>query len=164
MNLSAILRRHLAILRLVQPPFSYPSKARIRETLFQEDLDEVYERTLERDIKDIERFYGIAIAYNKRYKGYYLCQPDDEDLSNFGQFLNLLERSERLAFITHSSEALKSSKYLLLEENHTSQGIQLLPVLWEALRTKRQIIFDYQSFQNDAPKQYWVDPLVLLEY
>ena len=134
MNKPNILRRHLTMLRLVQPPFSYPSKASILERLEQEDLDSVSERTFDRDKWEIQSFYGINITYCPRHRGYYLDQPADEDLSNFRQFFQLLERSERLAFLTHSSDALRTSKYLLLEENQSQPGLQHLPVLWEALR------------------------------
>lgn len=164
MNQLAILRRHLALLRLVQPPFSYPCKKRILSLLEEEDLEAVSSRTFERDILEIESYYGIRVKYSHRHRGYFLDQPADEDLSNFRQFLQLLERSERLAFITHSSDALKSSRYLLLEESHAPHGTQLLPVLWEALRTQRQLSFHYQTFQQAMLKQYLVDPLVLLEY
>ncbi|MDX5481717.1 MAG: WYL domain-containing protein, partial [Hymenobacteraceae bacterium] len=98
------------------------------------------------------------------YRGYYLDQPDDEDLSNFRQFFQLLERSERLAFLTHSSDALSTSKYILLEESPAQTGLQHLPILWNSLRMQRQLAFGYQTFQTALPKHYQVDPLVLLEY
>lgn len=164
MNKLNILQRHLAMLRLVQPPFFYPSKVQLLERLQQEELDSVSERTFERDIKDIHNFYGINITYCPRNRGYYLNQPVDEDLSNFQQFFQLLERSERLAFLTHSSDALSTSKYLLLEESQSQSSLQHLPLLWNALRTQRQLFFYYQTFRTGSLKPYQVDPLVLLEY
>ena len=164
MNQLAILRRHLTILRLVQQPFLYPSKAKILNRLREEDLESVSKRTFERDKKEIENYYGIKITHCPRHKGYYLDQPEDEDISNFHQFFQLLERSERLAFLTHSSDALRTSKYLLLEENQSLPGLQHLPVLWEALRTQRQLTFLYQTFTTRLPKPYQIDPLLLLEY
>lgn len=164
MNKLTVFRRHLTVLRLVQPPFSYPSKARILERLRQEDLESVSARTFERDIREIESYYGIKVAHCRRHRGYFLDQSEDEDLSNFRQFFQLLERSERLAFLTHSSDALRASKYLLLEESQAQPGLQHLPVLWNALRTQRKISFGYQTFQNALPKPYRIDPLVLLEY
>jgi predicted DNA-binding transcriptional regulator YafY len=159
-----ILRRHLTMLRLVQPPFSYPSKANILDRLRQEDLECVSERTFERDVKEIESYYGIKVKHCRRHRGYYLYQPEDEDLSNFRQFFELLERNERLAFITHSSDALSASKYLLLDENQAQQDLQHLPLIWNALRMQRKVTFDYQAFHAHLPKRYQVDPLVLLEY
>ncbi|WP_276499402.1 helix-turn-helix transcriptional regulator [Pontibacter litorisediminis] len=164
MNKLNILRRHLTMLRLVQPPFFYPGKTQMLARLQQEDLDSVSGRTFERDIKEIHAFYGINITYCPRHRGYYLNQPADEDLSNFRQFFQLLERSERLAFLTHSSDALSTSKYLLLEENQAQLGLQHLPLLWNALRTQRQLTFGYQTFRIASLKPYQVDPLVLLEY
>lgn len=164
MNKLNILRRHLAVLRLVQPPFSYPAKALILERLHQEDLDALSPRTFDRDIKEIESYYGIRVAYCPRRRGYYLDQPQDEDLSNFRQFFHLLERTERLAFLTHATDALSASKYLLLEECQEQQGIQHLQVLWEALRLQHRIVFQYQTFYAAESKLYRVDPLLLLEY
>lgn len=164
MSHSSILRRHLIVLRLVKPPFSYPSKAKILERLRQEDLEFVSEHTFERDIKEIESCYGIKVTHSRWRRGYFLDQPEDEDLSNFRQFFLLLERSERLAFLTHSSRALSASKYLLLEENQSEPGLQHLPILWEALRMQRQLVFHYQTFHTPLPKLYQIDPIVLLEY
>ncbi|MCJ8165889.1 WYL domain-containing protein [Pontibacter sp. E15-1] len=164
MNKLNILRRHLTVLRLVQPPFTYPSKAKILHRLEQEDLESVSPRTFERDVKEIECSYGIRIAHCPRRRGYFLHQPEDEDLSNFRQFFQLLERSERLAFLTNSSDALRSSKYLLLEESQSLSGLQHLPVLWNALRLQQEVTFGYQTFKTPLPKPYQVDPLVLLEY
>lgn len=164
MNQLAIIRRHLTILRLVQPPFLYPSKAKIVDRLREEDLESVSNRTFERDIREIESYYGIRVEHSRRYKGYFLNQPEDEDLSNFRQFFQLLERSERLTFLTHSSDALSTSKYLLLEENQAQLGLQHLPVLWNALRIQRQLVFYYQTFTTPVPKLYQIDPLLLLEY
>ncbi|WP_181308509.1 YafY family protein [Rufibacter sp. XAAS-G3-1] len=164
MNHHAIIRRHLAILRMVQPPFLFPTKKQLLERLQAEDLDKVSPRTIERDIKEIQENYGIRIKSCPRRKGYYLEKPQDEDLSNFGQFLQLLERSERLAFLTHSTDALRTSQYLLLEENQRTHELEHLPVLWEALRSQRQLSFHYQTFGSPQSKLYQLDPLLLLEY
>jgi predicted DNA-binding transcriptional regulator YafY len=164
MNQASILRRHLCILRQVQPPFTYPSKLLILEYLLQEDLGFVSKRTFERDLKEIESYYGIRVCYCPRNRGYFLDQPVDEDLSHIQQFFQLLERCERLAFLTQASDVLSTSKYLLLEENGVLAGLEHLPVLWEALRSQRQLTFQYKTFQSDEVKHYQVEPLVLLEY
>ena len=72
MSQLSILRRHLTILRLVQPPFQYPSKARILDRLREEDLESVSNRTFERDIREIESYYGIKIEHSRRQNGYFL--------------------------------------------------------------------------------------------
>jgi hypothetical protein len=163
MNQLAILRRHLCILRQVQPSFLYPKKQQLLDRLQREGL-ETSPRTLEKDQQDIESYYGLRVRYCHRKKGYYLDQPKDEDFSDFRQFLRLLERCERLSFLTHSADALSTGKYLLLEENQAFLSLQHLPKLWEALRSQRQVSFMYQAFGSKEAKQYQVDPLVLLEY
>ena len=163
MNQLAILRRHLCILRQVQSPFLYPSKQQLLDRLQQEGI-ETAPRTLEKDQQDIESYYGLRIKFSHPNRGYYLNQQKDEDFSDFRQFLRLLERCERLAFLTHASDVLNTGKYLLLEENHTLQGLHHMPTLWEALRSQRQISFTYQAFHSLEPKRYQVDPLVIQEY
>ena len=163
MNQLAILRRQLYILRQVQPPFLYPNKQKLLAGLEQEGL-EAAPRTFDRDKKEIEDYYGLRVEYCPRHRGYFLNQPKDEDISDFRQFLRLLERCERLAFLTHSADALNTGRYLVLEDNQAELSLQYLPVLWEALRTQRQLAFKYLAFQADATKEYLVDPLVLLEY
>jgi hypothetical protein len=163
MNQLAILRRHLCILRQVQPPFLYPTKQKLLERLEEEGL-ETAPRTFERNKKEIEDYYGLRITYCSQHKGYFLHQPEDEDLSDFNQFLRLLERCERLAFLTHSTDALYTGKYMVLEETESLSSLQHLPILWEALRRQRQMTFQYKAFQADESKTYLVDPLVLLEY
>lgn len=164
MNQLSILRRHLCILRQVQPPFLYPQKHVLLERLRQEDLEAVSERTFERDLKEIEIYYGIRVRYCRTNRGYFLEQPEDEDVSNFQQFFQLLERCDRLAFLTHTTDAQSTSKYLLLEDSYVNQSLQHLPILWEALRSQRQICFKYLAFQAEEPKQHQVEPLVLIEY
>ena len=119
---------------------------------------------MERDLQEIEKYYGIRVRYCQRHKGYFLDQPADEDLSDFRQFFRLLERTEHLAFLTHSADALCTGKYLLLEENQGLLGLKHMPVLWTALRSRRQLGFQYQPFGAEEVKFYQVDPLVLLEY
>ena len=164
MNQLSILSRHLCILRHVQPPFLYPDKKQMLERMQQEQMEAASFRTIERDLQDIDSYYGIRVRYSSRHKGYYLYQPEDEDLSDFRQFFNLLERCERLTFLTHSADALSTGKYLLLEDNPDNLGLKHMPVLWAALRSQRQIFFQYHAFQAEAPKNYQVDPLLLLEY
>ena len=164
MNQLAILRRHLCILRQVQPPFLYPKKQKLLQRLEQEGLGTVSARTFERDLQDIEKYYGIRVRYSQRKKGYFLDQAPDEDLSDFRQFFRLLERSEHLAFLTHSADALSTGKYLLLEDNQDTLSLQHMPKLWEALRSQRQVSFRYQPFGSKEAKRYQVDPLVLLEF
>lgn len=159
----AILRRHLCILRQVKSPFLYPHKQLLLDRLQEEGL-EAAPRTFEKDQQDIENYYGLKVKYSHRKKGYFLDQPKDEDFSDFRQFLHLLERCERLAFLTHSSDALSTGKYLMLEENQAFMSLQHLPKLWEALRSQRQVSFTYQAFNAKEAKQYQIDPLVLLEY
>lgn len=163
MNQLAILRRHLCILRQVQPPFHYPKKKKLLEHLEEEGFPAAA-RTFERDQQEIDSYYGIRVRYCYRNKGYFLDQAADEDLSDFRQFFRLLERSERLAFLTHSADALSTGKHLLLEENQDTLSLQHMPVLWTAMRGQRQITFKYQAFQAEEAKHYQVDPLLILEY
>ncbi|WP_020599891.1 helix-turn-helix transcriptional regulator [Spirosoma panaciterrae] len=164
MNQFETLRRRLRLIRLVERPYVYPSKAELVQRLRDDDLDAVSERTIERDIKAIQHQYGVQIAFDGRKKGYYLHLPDDEDVADFSQFVELLERRERLEFLTTTiGDVRHISRFLQLEQHPQFVGTTHLSVLWEALRTGRCVEFIYQKF-DEAGTRRRVEPGLLFEY
>ncbi len=95
MNQLETLRRRLQLIRLVDRPYLYPSKQTLIERL-SVDFDAVSDRTVERDIESIAKSYQIYIRHDRHRTGYYLDLPTDEDVADFEQFVQLLERRERL--------------------------------------------------------------------
>ncbi|WP_421828326.1 helix-turn-helix transcriptional regulator [Larkinella sp.] len=160
------LRRRLNLIRLVEKPFIYPSKKTLVERL-SEDFDAVSERTVERDIQEINEAYQIRIRNDRRRGGYYLDLPTDEDVADFEQFVQLLERRERLEFLTAAGSGIRGiGRFLQLEHNSQFTGAKHLPVLWQALQSGRCVQFVYRKFSPeptpDSPRL--IEPGLLFEY
>ena len=167
MNQFETLRRRLRLIRLVDKPYLYLTKHHLLDRMREAGLTSVSERSFERDIQTIRHEYGVSIKVNRQKGGYYLDLPADEDLADFRQFIELLERRERLEFLTSVVDGRRhSSQVLQLEQHPHFVGIDHLAVLWEALQTGRCVQFIYQKF-NDLPTDETlrrVEPNLLFEY
>lgn len=167
MNQFETLRRRLHLIRLADKPYLYLTKAQLIARLRDNDLKAVAERTIERDIKEIKNQYGVHIRADRLKGGYYLDLPDDEDLADFQQFVELLERRERLEFLTSAIDRVQHvSRYLQLEQHPQMAGTNHLSVLWKALQTGRCVAFRYQKFSEnpDSETLRLVEPSLLFEY
>ncbi|MDJ1485735.1 WYL domain-containing protein [Cytophagaceae bacterium YF14B1] len=165
MKKSIILRRQLRLIHMVEKPYTYPSQKTIEDRLREYGIDAAAERTLEWDRKHLREEYGIHIRYNTKRKGYYLDIPPDEDVSEFPKFVNLLERRERLEFLSESIGGKHSaSRYLQLEGNSQFSGLELLSDLWNAMLASRVIQFTYRPYTSDETKDRIVEPGLLFEY
>lgn len=167
MNQLETLRRRLQLIRLVDRPYFFPTKQTLIDRL-SEDFDAVSERTIERDIESIAKSYQIHICYERIRGGYYLNLPTDEDVADFEQFVQLLERRERLEFLTTTDQGVRGvGRYLQLEKAPSTRGAEYLPTLWQALRSGRCVKLVYQKFGEDglnssAPRL--IEPDLLFEY
>lgn len=168
LTLAATLRRHWCIVRAIQPPFVYPSKEKLFDLIREEGFEDYSESSFERDKKDICEQYSIYIKYSKRRNGYFIdINEDDEDITDFKAFLDLLERRERVEFVNQTLTGVREiGRYLQLEKNPNFSGISHLPTLWEALRAQRVISFGYSAYtQTPAPvRTRLIEPGLLFEY
>lgn len=167
MNDSAKLRRQLHIIRCLDKPYTYPSAQQLVEYLHQHDIGKTSIATVERDIRDIRADYDITITYDRRERGYFLDLPDDEDISNFQDFIRLLERRERLEVLTGSGRSAR--QYLQLEHNEGNtatrfRGMDLMIPLWNALQRQLVITFQYRAYNDRPVEQRRVEPGLLFEY
>ncbi len=167
MNPSAILHRRLCLIRWTKAPFRYPSKKELTARLNETDIAQKSTRTLERDIRELYGTTGFQIKYNHSRRGYYLDIPPDEDIEDFEQFVALLERCERLSFLQSTlSNVHEVGNYLLLERNDQFVGSEHLPLLWEALRSRRAVRFGYAAYTGATrpPTLRIIEPGLLFEY
>ncbi len=162
MNDSAKLRRQLHIIRCLDKPYTYPSAQQINEYLRQHEIDKTSIATVERDIRDIRADYDITITYERQKRGYFLDLPDDEDISNFRDFVRLLERRERLEVLTQSGRSV--AQYVQLEQNEGFRGLDLMAPLWNALQRKLVVTFHYQNYTENNGRQRHVEPGLLFEF
>jgi hypothetical protein len=167
LSLAATLRRHLCIVRAIQPPSVYPSKAKLFELIREDGFSDYSESSFERDKKDISEQYGISIRYNKRKNGYFIdLNEEDEDITDFKAFLELLERRERVDFVSQTFTGVREiGRYLQLEKNPDFLGIGHLSTLWEALRLHRAVSFKYRTYADTSPpRARLIEPGLLFEY
>ena len=165
MNKPTTLHRLLTLIRLLRRPYLYPTQTRLIQSLTNQGFSAVSARTLDRDKRQISREYGLDIHYSKAQKGYYLELPTDEDISDFEDFVSLLERRERLEFLTQSADSIHTiSRYLSVERNDLVRGTEHLTVVWEALRGGRVLTFTYRSFAKPDAQSRRVEPGLLFEY
>jgi predicted DNA-binding transcriptional regulator YafY len=163
MNDSAKLRRQLHLIRYLDKPYTYPSIDQLIDYLRDHDVNQTSIATVERDIKDIRVDYDITISYDRRRRGYYLDLPtDDEDISNFREFVRLLERRQRLEVLAHSGRSV--ARYIQLEQPDGFRGFDLMAPLWNALQRKLVITFDYQAYKEQPTEKRRVEPGLLFEY
>lgn len=85
----------------------YPFLTQLNEYLHDHDIDQTSVATVEGGINDIRADYDITNTYDRRQHGYFLNLPTgDEDISNFREFVRLLERRERLELLTQSGRSV----------------------------------------------------------
>lgn len=164
---SAKLRRQLHIIRLLDKPHAYPSLEKLCLHLHDHDIDSASVASVERDIRDIRADYDIAITYDRRKRGYFLDLPDDEDISNFRDYVRLLERRERLETLTQPGRSV--AQYLQLEHQDGGaasrfRGLDLMAPLWNALQRKTVVTFHYQNYTEKTGRQRHVEPGLLFEF
>lgn len=159
---SAKLRRQLYLIRHLDKPYTYPTLEQLSQHLHAQDISYASEASVERDLRAIRSDYDITITYDRRKRGYFLDLPDDEDVSDFRQFVRLLERRERLEVLTNSGRLV--GHYLQLEQNDGFRGIDLLTPIWNALQRRLVITFTYQAYNNQPAEQRRVEPGLLFEY
>lgn len=159
---SAKLRRQLYLIRFLDKPYTYPSREKLCHHLRDHDIDYASAASVERDIRDIRADYDISITYDRRERGYFLDLPADEDISNFRDFVRLLERRERLEVLTQSGRYV--AQYLQLEQNEGFRGLDLMTPLWNALERKLVVTFQYRAYNDQPAEQRRVEPGLLFEY
>lgn len=130
---------------------SYVSKDQIQnslEDLYQLHLgDKLYEgllktneRTIRRDIKDIETFFGVEITY-KRGAGYYI---EDSYVINKSQRL-IFDKME-LFLASHKEQ--QWSPYVTTEESSLNTAIDILGLV-KAIEQNVEVIISYNGWFDD---------------
>lgn len=164
MNQPATLHRHLYLVRYLRPPYLYYSAKTLVDRLRGAGFT-ASARTVERDIRDMRAEYGLQIVYDPTRRGYYLDLPTPDDRADFDAFVQLLERRERLSFLSDAVGRVQHiSRYLQLETNAQFVGAEHLPLLWEALRGGRAVRFEYQPYSVSPVRERIIEPGLIFEY
>ena len=115
----------------------------------------ISKRTFQRDVKDINSIYSIAIQYDFSLKTYFIDFEDQQDvkgrvLEAFDIF-NALNISDRLSNHIHF-------------EQRKPQGTDHLFGLLHAIKNNLQLKFTYYKFWEDDLTERSVDPYALKEF
>ncbi len=162
--------------------------------LFRETLGkEVSDRTFADDIKamreDEELGYLAPIVFDKTHKGYQysdknysidnipLNTEEIEALSFaatlldqykrigiFGKFTGAVEKIVDLVKIRRKMEADQFDQFVEFENAPLIKGSEFIEPLIIAIKNKKVLAIEYQSFSSSQPKQYILHPFYLKEY
>lgn len=166
MSRSGNLKKYLLIIRLLQENKSTapPLKA-IQTHLQSHGFDNTSSRTLSRDFQSLNAEFGINIQHDPKKRGYQICNAADEDLSDFHQFLKLLELAERVETISLTLQSARiTSKNIVFEHNDFFIGSEHLKPLADAIQQKLMIRFSYHSYLKKQGESYTIAPHLIMEH
>ena len=134
------LQRMLVIVNKLKEPHTYMPKEELKKYVARcmenRGYQAVHIRTLERDFKEIEELFGITIAHDKAYGGYYIKEQDNK----------LTERYEQLLLNFDLLNALADDNNLssyVLAEHHRPLYSEWLPLLIGAIKQSHPVAFRY---------------------
>lgn len=166
MSRSGNLKKYLLIIRLLhQDKSQAPKLATIQAHLQGHGFDNISARTLSRDFQALYGEFGINIKYDPGKGGYAICTSTDEDLSDFNQFLKLLELAERVETISLTLQSAPGiSRSIVFEHNEFFKGSEHLKPLADAIQRKILIRFVYQSYLKTQADHYTLTPYLIMEH
>lgn len=131
---------------------------KVEDTLFEFDFKNIAssERTLRRDIKNIQTILNIPIKYSKIHNGYYL-EEDQKRSPDYPE--RLLEAFD----ILNSLNADTGLNKIVYPERSRNRGTEHLLTLVKAIKDEKYIRFDYQRWDEDNKTSRLVKPYAVKE-
>lgn len=172
----------------------YPSKEELRkaceEALFgSDDGANICDSTIEKDIFAMRMEHDAPIKYSKKRHGYYYEDPEFtindipltendleairfaantlmqfKDVEMFRQFGFAIDKIFDRVNIASDPREKDIAQLVQFETATSVDGNEYLAPLLEAIRTKKIVQFDYESYQSGKRKPRRVVPLLLKEY
>jgi len=130
-------------------------------TSLKENGFEISDRTLQRDIDALRIEFNIDIRYDRNKNGYYIDKSDSTTESAI-RFLEIATEAEIV--LESFKDVQKTLSEISFENTGSLKGIGYLRPLLFAIRYRRVIEFDHNSFSNDEKKKYIAHPYLLKEY
>lgn len=115
----------------------------------------VSKRTFQRDVEDILSLYQIEIVYDYSIRKYLIRGKIDESFNG-----RILEAFETLSVLTINRDV---SEYLDFETRKAG-GLENFHGLLHAIKNRFQLIFSYQSYDQEKPFLRKANPLLLKEF
>jgi predicted DNA-binding transcriptional regulator YafY len=115
----------------------------------------ISKRTLTRDLKEIEKFFGICIEFNQKTGQYGINNEE-----SFAQNLPLLETFDWLQIFGRKGKV----PHYLIFENRVAKGIDNLLPLAKAIENKQLVRIQYAKFWLWEEEMRVLKPLALKEF
>jgi predicted DNA-binding transcriptional regulator YafY len=148
--------------------------------------------TIDKDIASMKNEgdlgYYAPIAYDRARKGYYYADENytisemslgEDELSSIRFAAAILDQFRNVPILNtygHAIDKIVSrlsmaqeddeqiNQYIQFEQNVVSKGIERLAPLLKAIKERKLVYLDYQSFRENKVKNYEVHPKLLKEY
>ncbi|GAB3879661.1 WYL domain-containing protein [Hymenobacter segetis] len=114
------------------------------------------QRTLQRDLPQIAERFGVNIGHDRQAGGYVIVTADPLP-EGYQRLLDAFELQEFLRLPTALSPFVQW-------ESRRPLGTEWLQPLLRAVQLRRQVVFQYHKFWEEAPTHRTVSPLLLKEF
>lgn len=160
MSKQGYLQRYILILEYIKR-HKYSSKNDIlnyiKEEITKRGFDiGLSERTLARDMKEIEELFNVSIEYSKKEKGYFLNEEESGNPELVSQFLDAFN-------ILNVMGGETGKPNFIYPESRKSKGTEHLLPIKQAIEKQQYIIIDYQKYFPEKTGQRIIAPHILKE-
>ncbi|MDG5800818.1 WYL domain-containing protein [Marinilabiliaceae bacterium ANBcel2] len=160
MSKQGYLQRYILILEYIKR-YRYCSKNAILNYIEEEMTKRGFdiglsERTLARDMKEIEELFNVSIEYSKKEKGYYLNEDESGNPELVSQFLDAFN-------ILNVMGGETGKPNFIYPESRKSKGTEHLLPIKQAIEKQQYIIIDYQKYFPEKTGQRIIAPHILKE-
>lgn len=152
--------RHYLIINKVRNP-GFPSFDDIEEMLEDHGYS-LSKRTLQRDIENIRKEFGIEIRYTSYHNGYDIDKERSIEMDSLVKFMEMAVMSS--TFNEFYSKPEKVKPFVSFDSEDAVKGVQYFERILFALKNSRVIKLNYQRFIDQKAYTVRVKPGLLKEY
>lgn len=160
MNLEKLLRNKFIYEELKKG--SYPSLNEMREMIrskfalvYSPKNEEISLSTLNRDLRDIEKIFGVNIEFDDTKRGYYIDNSEHEIVIE-----KALESLNLFYLLENTPEALRYIRFSPRKASGTDYFVDIL----HAITDNKKVRFIYKHYEKDGIAERIVSPLGLKEF
>lgn len=191
---NAILRYRIIDRCIRSTAFPFPTKRELREACEEELYgssggSHICDSTIEKDLFAMRNEHDAPIKYDRKTKGYFYSESDysldeiplnEKDVDAIKMAANVLYQFKNSTLFQNFDFAISkildrvniSNKiddkeidaFVQFEKVASSKGSEYLETLLEAIKDKKKVQFEYQSFRDDKISTRRLHPYLLKEY
>jgi predicted DNA-binding transcriptional regulator YafY len=191
LNKDALTRYRLIDERLRNKMLPKPSLDKLLEYVTEKMDKTISRRTLQADLHDMressELNYNAPIAFDHYNQGYYYAEEDysinnmpvtEYELQGLEIAVGILKQFHKLPVIRQFEDAIlkiadsvsinrqnrEPKGFIHLDAPPQYKGLDWIPEIASAIRTREILRIRYQSFDRQEPREYRIEPYHLREY